>query len=190
MLRIVGKKPAFEALVHHGGRNCKMQRGRTAVSKRFRIQLPFNGCRVIDDLQARAGGELAEIAWMLWRWGMMQKFRGICFYDSVNVMDTQLALIGKQPIGGRLAFEKSDGSFDSPNSANERSDQQRDNAEMRDKKCEMVFAPGPSRKSGGGEIGPKQNKPDVEPRRAINVGAGDFRIETRFVNRSGDCCDN
>src|SRR5206468_6296772 len=130
MLRIVGKKTAFEALVHHGGRNCKMQRGRTAVSVRFRIQLPFNGCRVFECLQARAGGELAEIAWMLWRWGMMQKFRGICFYDSVNVMDTQLALISKQPIGGRLAAEESDGSFDSPNSANERSYQQRDNPEM------------------------------------------------------------
>src|SRR5207249_6622571 len=99
MLWIVGKQPAFEALVHHRGRNCKMERGRTAISERFRIQLPFNGCCVIDDLQARAGGEPADIAWMLWRWRMMQKFRGICFYDSVNIMDTQLALIGKQPIG-------------------------------------------------------------------------------------------
>src|SRR5438046_7622527 len=190
MLRIVGKKPAFEALVHHGGRNCKMQRGRTAVSERFRIQLPFNGRCVIDDLQTRAGRELAEIAWMLWRWGMMQKFRGICVYDSVNVVDAQLALIGKQPIGGRFAFEKSDGSLDSPNSAKQRSDQQCDDAEVRDKKCEMVFAPGPARKRGDGKVSPKQDEPEIEPWRAINVGAGDFRIETRFVNRSGDRRDN
>src|SRR5205823_6425566 len=183
MLQIVGKQPAFQALVHHGGRDCKMQRGRTAVSERFRIQLPFNGCRVIDDLQARAGGEPADIAWMLWRWRMMQKFRGICFYDSVNIVDTQLALIGKQPIGGRFAFEKSDGSFDSPNSADKRSDQQRDDAEMRDKKCEMVFAPGPARKRRNGKVSPKQNKPDVEPRRAINVGAGGFRIESSFHSK-------
>jgi len=81
MLRIVGKQPAFEALVHHGGRNCKMQRGRTAVSERFRIQLPFNGFCVIDDLQARAGGESAEIAADAVAWRMMQKFRGYPFTD-------------------------------------------------------------------------------------------------------------
>src|SRR5438034_665566 len=162
MLWIVGKQPAFEALVHHRGRNCKMDRGRTAISERFRIQLPFNGCCVIDDLQARAGSESAEIAWMLWRWRMMQKFRGIPFYDSVNIVDAQLALIGKQPIGGRFAFEKSDGSFDSPNSADKRSDQQRDDAEMCDKKCEMVFAPGPARKRGNGKVSPKQDERSEE----------------------------
>ncbi len=99
-------------------------------------------------------------------------------------------LINKQSIGGRLAFKKSDGSFDSPNAADERSDQQRDDAEMRDKKREMMFTPGPARKRRDGEVSPKQDEPEIKPWRAVNVGAGDFRIETRFVNRTSDRGDD
>jgi hypothetical protein len=72
-----------------------MQRRRTALNKRSRIELPFNRGCVIDYLQARARSELAEIAWTPWCWRMMQKFRGIRFNNSVNIMDAQLALIGK-----------------------------------------------------------------------------------------------
>ena len=61
---------------------------------------------------------------------------------------------------------------------------------MCDKKGEMVFAPGPARESGNGKVDPEQDEPEIKPWRAINVGAGDFRIETRFINRSGDCGDD
>ena len=74
---------------------------------------------------------------------MMQKFRGISFHDPIHIMDAQLMLIYQQAIRRRLAFEKSDGSFGSPNTTDERSNQQRDDTEMRDQKCEMMFAPGP-----------------------------------------------
>src|SRR6266516_7218589 len=95
MLRIVSEQPAFEALVHHCGRNCKMQRWRTAIIERSRIEFSFNRGCVIDHLQARPGSEPAEIAWMLLCWRMMQKFRRIRLNNSVNIMDAQLALIGR-----------------------------------------------------------------------------------------------
>ena len=96
-------------------------------------------------------------------------------------MHAKLALIDEEPISWRFAFEECDGSFDSPNSPNKRTDQQRDDTEMRDQKRKMMFAPGPTRKRGTGKVRAEQNKPEIEPRRSVNVGARDFRIEARFV---------
>src|SRR5207244_716423 len=69
-------------------------------------------------------------------------------------------------------------SFDSPNSADERADQQCDDAEMRDEEGKMMFAPRPARQRGTGKVRPEQDQPDVEPRRSINVSARNFCVET------------
>src|SRR6266567_5371245 len=114
---------------------------------------------------------------MLRRRRMMQKFRGIAFHDSIDIVYTKLALIDEEPIGWRFTFEKRHGSFDSPNPPDERSDQQRDDTEMRDEKREVMFTPWPTRKRGGGQIGSEQYKPNIEPRRAINISACNLRIE-------------
>ena len=53
-------------------------------------------------------------------------------------------LIDKQPVGWRLAFEKRDRAFRSPNPANERTGEQGDDAEMRDEKGDVMFAPRPA----------------------------------------------
>src|SRR6266446_4696707 len=132
----------------------------------------------------RAAGEAAKIARTLRGRRMMQKFRGITFNDSINVVHTKLALIDQEPIGWRFAFEKRYRSFDSQNSADERTDQQRDDAEVRDEKCKMMFAPRPARQRGTGKVRPEQDQPDVEPRRTVDVSPRNFRVETRFVNRS------
>ena len=54
----------------------------------------------------------------------------------------------------------------------------------------MMFAPGPARQSGTGEVRAEQNQPDVKPPCAIDVSASHFRIETRFVYRAGDRRDD
>src|SRR6266567_8296112 len=122
----------------------------------------------------RTAGEKAKIARTLRRRRMMQKFRGITFNDSINIVHTKLALIDQKPIGWRFAFEKRDCSFDSPNSADERTDQQRDDAEVRDEKCKMMFAPRPARQRGTGKVRPQQDQPDVEPGRPVHVGARNY----------------
>src|SRR5207247_10347624 len=126
----------------------------------------------------RSAGEQAKVARMLRRPRMMQKFRGITFHNSIDVMHTKLTLINKEPICRRVAFEKGDSSFDSPNPADERPDQKCDDAEMRDEKCKVMFAPWPARQRGAGKIRAEQDQPEIEPRRAINVGARNFRVET------------
>ena len=75
---------------------------------------------------------------------MMQKFRGVTLDDAVGVMDAELMLIDKQPVGWRLAFEKRDRAFRSQNPANERAGEQGDDAEMRDEKGDVMFAPRPA----------------------------------------------
>src|SRR5467141_58979 len=125
----------------------------------------------------RATGEWAKIARMLRRRRMMQKFRGKAFHDSIDIVHTKLALIDQEPIRWRFAFEQRHRSFYSPNSPDERSDQKRNDTEMRDEKREMMFAPGPTGKRGAGKVRPEQDKPEIEPRRSVNVGARNLRIE-------------
>ncbi len=100
----------------------------------------------------RAAGEKAKIARMLRRWRMMQEFSRITFHDSIDIVHTKLALIDQKPIGWRFAFKKRDCSFDSPNPADERADQQRDDAEMSDEERKMMFAPRPARERGTGKV--------------------------------------
>ena len=88
---------------------------------------------------------------------MMDKLRDITFHDSIDIVHSKLALIDKETIGWRFAFEECDGAFDSPNPADERSDQQRDNAKMRNQKGKMMFAPWPTGKRRNGEVRPEQN---------------------------------
>src|SRR5438309_9835702 len=132
----------------------------------------------------RAAGEQSKIARTLWRRRMMQKFGWITFHDSIDIVHANLTLIDQEPVRWRVAFEKGDCSFDSPNPSDERADQQCDDAEMSDEKCKMMFAPRPARQRGTGKVRPEQNQPDVKPRRAVHVGARNFRVETRFVNRA------
>src|SRR4030095_6445205 len=121
------------------GGNGEMQRRRSAVIQCLWVELCFDRWGVINNLQMRAACEQAQVAWMLWRRRMMQKLGGIAFYESIDIVDAQLAFIDQEPICWRFAFEKRDCSFNSPNSADEGSDQQRDDTEMRDEKCEMMF---------------------------------------------------
>ena len=118
---------------------------------------------------------------------MMQKFGGESFHNSIHVVHAKLALIDQEPISWRFAFEERHGSFDSPNSPNKRSDQQCDDAEMRDEKREVMFAPGPTRERRASKVCPEQDKPDVEPRSAVNISARHFRVETRLIERPRDC---
>src|SRR6266487_5231743 len=103
----------------------------------------------------RAAGEQSKIARVLWRRRMMQKFGWITFHDSIAIVHTKLALIDQKPIGWRFAFEDRDCSFDSQNSADERADQQCDDAQMRDEKCKMMLAPRPTRQRGTGKVRPE-----------------------------------
>src|SRR4029077_17703235 len=114
---------------------------------------------------------------MLWRRRMMQKFGGESFHNSIHIVHAKLALIDQQPISWRFAFEERHGSFDSPNSPDKRSDEQRDDPEMRDEKRDVMFAPGPARKRGTGKIRAEQNQPEIEPRRSVNVSARNLSIE-------------
>src|SRR5438105_8318727 len=109
-------------LIHHRGCNCEMERRRSALARRLWIQLSLDRRCVIDNLQMRTAGELPKVAWMLRRWRMMQEFRGIAFHDSINIVHAQLALVNKEPVRWRLAFEERDRSFDSPNPPDERTD--------------------------------------------------------------------
>src|SRR6478672_830342 len=103
----------------------------------------------------RAAGEQSKIARAVRRRRMMQEFCRITLHDSIDIVHTKLALIDQKPIGWRFAFEKRDCSFDSQNSADERADQQRDNAEMRDEKGKMMLAPRPARQRGTGKVRPE-----------------------------------
>src|SRR6266536_3369814 len=139
-------------LVHQCSRDREMERGRAANGERSWVQLPFNRGRVIDDAEARATGEHAKFFRMIRIRRMMQKLCGVTFDDAVGVMDAELMLIYKQPVGWRLAFEKSDGAFRSPNPADERTGEQGDDAEMCDEKGDVMFAPRPARDCGDGEV--------------------------------------
>ena len=121
---------------------------------------------------------------------MMQKFRGKPFHDSIDIVDSQLTLIDQETICWSLTFEERHGSFGSPNSTDERADQQCDDAKMRDEKGKMMFAPGPTGESRDGKVRSEQNEPEIEPRRPVNVGARDLRIEARFIDRASDRGDD
>src|SRR5437870_8769600 len=138
----------------------------------------------------RAAGEQSKIARTLWRRGMMQKFCRITFHDSIDIVYAQLTLIDQEPVRWRVAFEKGDCSFVSPNSADERADQQRDDAEMRDEEGKMMFAPRPARQRGTGKVRSEQDQPDVEPWRPVHVGPGNFCFEPRFIIRPADRGDD
>src|SRR4030095_11089342 len=168
-------------LVHHRGGNGEMQRWRSTVVQWLWVELCFDRWGVINNSQLRAAREQTKVAWMLCRRRMMQKLDGIAFYDSIHIVDAQLAFVDQESICWRFAFEKRDCSFDSPNSADKRSDPQRDDTEMCDEKREMMFAPGPTRERGTGKVCSEQNKPKIEPRRSVNVGARNLRIETRLI---------
>jgi len=114
-----------------------MQRWRSAVVHWLWVELCFDRRGVVNNSQMRAARERAKVAWVLCRRRMMQKLGGIAFYDSIDIVDAQLAFVDQEPICRWFAFEKRDCSFDSPNSADEGSDQQRDDTQMRD---EFEFA--------------------------------------------------
>lgn len=186
MLRIIRQQPVFEALIHHRRFDFEMQSRCAAVFQRPGIQFAFDCRGVIDNLQTRAARELAEISWTLRTWRMMQKFRRITFNNSIDIVDAELMLIDQQSIGRRLAFKNRDRPLDTKNPANERANQKRNDAEMGDEKRGVIFLPGPARERGRGQIRAEQNEPGIEPRRAIDVSARYFGVETRFV----ECTDN
>ena len=55
--------------------------------------------------------------------------------------------------------------------------QERNDTEIRDEKRDMMFAPWPTGKRGAGKVRAEQNKPEIEPRRSVNVAAHNLRIE-------------
>jgi hypothetical protein len=177
-------------LVHHRSGNGEMQRRRPAIIERLWIKFCFDRWGVINNPQMRAARERAKIAWMLWRRWMMQEFGWIALHDSIDIVDAQLAFVDQESICWWFAFEKRDCSFDSPNSADEGTDQQRDDTEMRDEKRQMMFAPGPTRERGTRKICPEQNEPEIEPRGPVDVRARNLCIETGLVERTRDRGDD
>ena len=167
-----------------------MEGRRTAIVALLRIQFSFNGRSVVDNAQARATREQAEVARMLRSWRMMQKFGGVTFADAVGVADAELMLIDEETVRWGLALKKSNRAFGSPNPANKRAGQQGNDAEVGDEKSHVMFTPRPARQRRHREVRAKQHQPDIEPGRAINVGAGDFRVEARFVNRASNRSDD
>ena len=99
-----------------------MERRHAAVFERPGIQFAFDRLGVIHNLQERSAGKLAQIFWMLWVRRVMQKFRGITFDDSIDIVHAKLMLIDQQSIGRRLAFKKRDRPFHPKNPADERTD--------------------------------------------------------------------
>ena len=77
---------------------------------------------------------------------MMQKFRRVTFDDSIDIMDAELTLIDQQSIRRWFPFEKGQGAFDSENPADERADQERNNAEVGDQKRSVMFFPWSARR--------------------------------------------
>src|SRR6267378_1274191 len=119
--------------------------------------------------------EPGKVARMLCRRRMMQKFGGKSFHDPIHIVNAKLAFLDEEPISWRFALEERHGSFDSQNSPNEGTNQQRDDPEMGNQKCNVMFAPGPTRKRGAGKVRAEQNNPEIEPRRSVNVGACNLR---------------
>src|SRR5437667_6868194 len=87
---------------------------------------------------------------------MMQKFRVKTFDDSIHVMNAQLMLIDEQAIGRRLAFEQRDCTLDAPDPSDERASEQRDDPELSDEKCVVMFAPLPARECGTAKFAPSK----------------------------------
>src|SRR3954470_11558524 len=61
---------------------------------------------------------------------------------------------------------------------------------MGNEKANVMFFPGPARESRDGEVRREKDEPHIEPGRAVDVGARHFRVEARFVERSGDRPDD
>ena len=51
---------------------------------------------------------------------------------------------------------------------------------MSDEKGDVMFSPGPPREGGSRQVGREKNQPEIEPGRAVNVGARNFRVEAGF----------
>ena len=177
-------------LAHHRGGNREMKSGHAPFLERLWIQLSFDGRRVSDDAQPRAAGKKAQVPRLLLCRRAMNELDRITFHEAVGVADSELMLIDQQTVRRWFALKKGDCSFDSPDPSDERAGQEGDDAEMGDEKSDVMFLPGPARKRGNGEIGGEEKQPRVEPRRAVDVGAGHFRVEAGFVKRAGDCAED
>ena len=57
---------------------------------------------------------------------------------------------------------------------------------MSDEKGDVMFFPGPAGEGGDRQVRREKDQPEIEPRRAIDVGARHFRVEGGFVDRAGD----
>ena len=82
-------------------------------------------------------------------------------------------------------MKKIEGSLKPTGPADQGSPQQGNDASMGDDETEMVALPRPA---GGGrtdEIQAEENKPEVEPRRAIDISAGHSGIEAGLQKRGG-----
>ena len=167
-----------------------MKGGRASVIQRLRVQLALDRRCVIDDAQPRPAGEQAKVPRFLRRGRAMNEVGRVAFDDAVRVAHPELMLIDQQTIARRFAFEERDGSFDSPGATDERSGQERDDAEMGDEERDVMFLPGPAGEGRDNEVRREKEKPDVEPGGAVDIGAGHFRIEGRFVERARDGADD
>ena len=120
----------------------------------------------------------------------MNEFGRVTFDDPIGVADAELMLIDEQTVARRFAFEKRDRSFDSPDASDERSGQERDDAEMRDEKGNVMFFPRPAGQRRHRQVRREKKEPDIEPGSAVDIRARHFRIEGRFVKRAGDRADD
>src|ERR1044072_9539303 len=98
VLGIVGEQPAVEMLIHHRCGNGEMQRRRSTIIQWLWVELCVDRWRGINNRQICAARERPKVAWMLWGRRMMQKLGGIAFYDSIDIMNTQLTFVDQKPV--------------------------------------------------------------------------------------------
>ena len=76
-------------------------------------------------------------------------------------------------VGGGCAAGKVKRAFETTGAADESSPEKDDNARMGDDEAEVVFLPRPAGHGGADKIQAEEKEPQIEPGRAVNVGAGD-----------------
>ena len=183
---VIRQEPALQLLSHHRGRDREMQRRYAVAFQRLWVQLSLHRGRVLQNAEPRAGRERSQIPRTLSGRRPVNELRRITFDDPIRVAHAQLMLIHEQPVRRRLALEERERAFHAPETSDERSEEQRNDAEMRDEKRHVMLLPRPARERRDGEIGDEKKQPEIKPRRAVDISARHLRIESRFPNRARD----
>lgn len=88
-------------------------------------------------------------------------------------------------MGGWCSAGEVNRTFESSSAAEKSTEEDDDNADMGDDKTSVMFFPRPTGSGGAGEIEGKKQQPKIEPRRTVNVSAGDAGAKARFEEGGG-----